>query len=157
MFSTAMVVGFAGLALLIGVGVGWFLGSQRRPAHRDAIQELETRLERAVEERSGYESEVREHFTRTAELLNRLTEDYRSVYQHIATGADQLCDGEVVVPADALAAPDNNEIPPQLVDVQQPLDYAPRKSPDEQGQLSEDFGLEKAAEPPGDTPERVSV
>jgi uncharacterized protein len=38
------------------------------------------------------------------------------------------------------------DIPAQLVDVMQPLDYAPRKTPDEQGQLSETFGLEKTHE-----------
>ncbi len=33
-----------------------------------------------------------------------------------------------------------------MIDVTQPLDYAPRKTPDEQGQLSETFGLERSAE-----------
>lgn len=157
MFSAAILAGAAALALVIGLGIGWMLGSQRRPAHRDAIQDLEARLEQAVEDRSEYESEVREHFATTAELLNRLTEDYRSVYQHIATGADQLCDGEVIVPADALAKPEQGEIPPQLVDVQQPLDYAPRKSADEHGQLSENFGIEKTAEPTEAEPARISI
>jgi len=30
-----------------------------------------------------------------------------------------------------------------MIGVVQPLDYAPRKSPDEQGQLSESFGMDK--------------
>ena len=34
-----------------------------------------------------------------------------------------------------------------LVDPAQPLDYAPKKSPDEAGQLSEEFGLEKDYKP----------
>ena len=35
----------------------------------------------------------------------------------------------------------------QLVDPSQPLDYAPKKTPDEAGQLSEEFGLEKDYKP----------
>ena len=33
------------------------------------------------------------------------------------------------------------------VDPAQPLDYAPKKTPDETGQLSEEFGLEKDYKP----------
>jgi uncharacterized membrane-anchored protein YhcB (DUF1043 family) len=147
MFTTTVLVVAVAAALIIGAGIGWLLGAQRRPAHRNVIEDLESRLEQAVSSRSDYEAEVREHFSRTAELLNRLSEDYRSVYQHIASGADQLCDGEVVVPADALTRDQAGEIPSQLIDVQAPLDYAPRKSADEEGQLSEAFGLEKSTTP----------
>jgi uncharacterized membrane-anchored protein YhcB (DUF1043 family) len=146
MFSVTTLVAAAAASLLVGLGLGWWIGG-RKPVGDDVVRDLEARLDRAVQERNDYESEVREHFSRTAELLNRLTEDYRSVYQHVATGAEQLCDGEVVVPANALGTRDDGEIPPQLVEVQQPLDYAPRRSPDEHGQLAEDFGLEKTATP----------
>jgi hypothetical protein len=42
----------------------------------------------------------------------------------------------------ALNSPDTEQ-KPHLVEVAQPLDYAPKK-PDEQGQLSETFGLDKS-------------
>ena len=85
-----------------------------------------------------------EHFSRTADLLNKLTDDYRSVYTHLANGADQLCGDQISMSEPALSAPPNDETDkPQLVEVAQPLDYAPKK-PDEQGQLSETFGLEKS-------------
>ena len=156
MFSVTMLIATALGTLVVGLGLGWWLGS-RKPVGDDAVRDLESRLDRAVQERNDYESEVREHFSRTAELLNRLTEDYRSVYQHFATGAEQLCDGEVAVPAASLGARDSDEIPSQLVDVQQPLDYAPRRSPDEQGQLSEDYGLEKGPEISAEPPSRASA
>ncbi|MGB0765150.1 MAG: hypothetical protein ACPGPG_08070, partial [Luminiphilus sp.] len=38
---------------------------------------------------------------------------------------------------------DDQEVPGNLLDVVPPLDYAPRKSPDEKGQLSETFGLDR--------------
>lgn len=156
MFSLTTLITATLATLITGLGLGWWLGS-RKPVGDDTVRDLEARLDRAVQERTDYESEVREHFSRTAELLNRLTEDYRSVYQHFATGAEQLCDGEVAVPAASLSARDDGEIPPQLVDVQQPLDYAPRRSPDERGQLSEDFGLDKGAEVAAEPPTRASV
>ena len=142
--ATLILVATAIIALGIGLAVGWTLGL-RRKSKRDVILDLEHRLERALESRADYEAEVAEHFAQTAQLLNRMTEDYRAVYSHVASGADKLCDGEIKMPPAALsAAPDDDaEIPPTMIDVVQPLDYAPRKDPDEQGQLSETFGMEK--------------
>ena len=74
-----------------------------------------------------------------------MTEDYRAVYGHLAAGADKLCDGQVNISPTTFASAleDNAEIPANMIGVVQPLDYAPRKSPDEQGQLSESFGMDK--------------
>ena len=144
---TLILVVTALLALCAGFTAGWLLGVRRR-SKRAVIKDLETRLERALENRADYEAEVAEHFATTAQLLNRMTEDYRSVYSHLAGGAEKLCDGAVNIPRTGIGAPvqDSAEIPPQMVDVMQPLDYAPRKDPREQGQLSETFGLEKTPE-----------
>ncbi len=147
MSPTLILVVTALLALCAGFTAGWLLGVRRR-SKRAVIKDLETRLERALESRADYEAEVAEHFATTAQLLNRMTEDYRSVYSHLAGGAEKLCDGAVNIPPTGIGAPvqDSAEIPPQMVDVMQPLDYAPRKDPREQGQLSETFGLEKTPE-----------
>ena len=143
--ATAILVATALVALGVGLAAGWTLGL-RRKSKRDVIMDLEHRLEKALESRADYEAEVAEHFGRTAQLLNRMTEDYREVYNHLATGADKLCDGAVSIPPASLAATsgDDSEIPAGMIDLMQPLDYAPRKSPDEQGQLSETFGLDKS-------------
>jgi len=150
--TIATLTAVALLSLGLGIACGWALG-MRRKSKRDVIIDLETRLERAIESRADYEAEVAEHFARTAELLNRMTQDYREVYNHLASGAENLCDGEIELPhAGSLMADgkDAQEIPGRLVDVIQPLDYAPRKSPDEKGQLSETFGLERPATPETD-------
>lgn len=142
-----VLVATALVALGIGLGAGWNLASRKR-SKRDVIMDLENRLERALESRADYEAEVAEHFSQTADLLNKLTSDYRAVYNHLASGADKLCDGEVTIPPAALSqARDEAEVPAHMADVMQPLDYAPRKTADEQGQLSETFGLEKPPEP----------
>ena len=137
------------VVLLIGTGLGavggwyWALAA-RQDNKRKLIMELESQLEQARESRADYEAEVSEHFAQTADLLHRLTDDYRAVYTHLAKGADRLCGDSVTMADPALTAPDGSaEVTPHLVEVAQPLDYAPKK-PDEQGQLSETFGLDKS-------------
>ena len=144
--SALVLVAVALIALAAGLALGWTLAGRKR-SKRDVIIDLETRLERALESRADYEADVAEHFAETAQLLHKLTNDYRAVYSHLASGADKLCDGEVTISPAALEnVTEAADIPAQLVDVMQPLDYAPRKTPDEQGQLSETFGLEKTHE-----------
>jgi hypothetical protein len=145
--SGAILIATALLGVGIGLGCGWLLGISKK-SKRDVIIDLESRLERAQESRADYEADVAEHFTKTARLLSRMTEDYREVYTHLAAGADSLCDGEIEIPnAKTLLDTNssNQDIPGSLVDVIPPLDYAPRKSPDEKGQLSETFGLDRPA------------
>lgn len=143
--ATAILIATAVIALGAGIAGGWFMGRRQRD-NADTVLELEARLEKALESRADYEAEVAEHFAQTAELMHRLTEDYRSVYNHLAKGASSLCDGAVDMPTPSLeAAEEAQEIPASLLDVSQPLDYAPRRNPEEQGQLSETFGLDRSA------------
>jgi uncharacterized membrane-anchored protein YhcB (DUF1043 family) len=129
----------------IGAGIGWYLAlNSRSDNKRRVIMDLENQLDQARQSRADYEAEVTEHFVQTAELLHKLTDDYRAVYSHLAKGADQLCGDQISLSAAALNAPsDQAGDPAQWADVAQPLDYAPKK-PDEQGQLSETFGLDKS-------------
>ena len=130
---------------VIGSLIGWYSAlASRGDNKRKIILELESQLDQARQNKVDYEAEVTEHFARTADLLNKLTDDYRSVYTHLANGADQLCGDQISMSEPALSAPPHDATDkPQLVEVAQPLDYAPKK-PDEQGQLSETFGLEKS-------------
>ena len=137
------------IALIIGGAIGSLIGwysalASRGDNKRKIILELESQLDQARQNKVDYEAEVTEHFSRTADLLNKLTDDYRSVYTHLANGADRLCGDQISMSEPALSAPPHDATEkPQLVEVAQPLDYAPKK-PDEQGQLSETFGLEKS-------------
>ena len=38
-----------------------------------------------------YRDQVTHHFMRTSELVQEMTQSYRSVYEHLASGAQQLC------------------------------------------------------------------
>ena len=137
------------IALIIGGAIGSLIGwysalASRGDNKRKIILELESQLDQARPNQVDYEAEVTEHFARTADLLNKLTDDYRSVYTHLANGADQLCGDQISMSEPALSAPPHDATDkPQLVEVAPPLDYAPQK-PDAQGQLSETFGLDKS-------------
>ena len=136
----------AALALGTGLGAGWFLGLRKR-SNRDVIIDLEQRLERALESRADYQAEVTEHFAQTAHLFERLTNDYRTLYSHMALGADKLSDGSVKLNPAMLNQDNENDISPYILDAAPPLDYAPKKDPQDQGQVAEDFGLEKSTIP----------
>ena len=127
----------------MGSVAGWYWAMNARGDNkRKLILDLETQLEQASQSRADYEAEVAEHFSQTADLLHKLTDDYRAVYTHLADGAQQLCGNQVSITEAALTAP-ADDAKPHLLEVEQPLDYAPKK-PDEQGQLSENFGLDKS-------------
>lgn len=133
------------VAAAIGGFIGWRVGS-RKSEDVATINELEAQLQAALDKRAEYENDVHAHFSKTAELLTQLTNDYKSVYQHIASGAQQLCDTRVDVPAllhaDEPATPSHSIIPETPA---QPLDYAPR-SENTPGQLDETFGLKTASD-----------
>ena len=143
MYSMANLI----FALLLGGGIGsvagWYWAMNARGDNkRKLILDLETQLEQASQSRADYEAEVAEHFSQTADLLHKLTDDYRAVYTHLADGAQQLCGNQVSITEAALTAP-ADDARAHLSEVEQPLDYAPKKA-DEQGQLSENFGLDKS-------------
>ncbi len=135
----------AAAALLIGLGLGLWLGRATSKGNQKS-REMERKLDQVLQDKKAYEDEVVEHFADTARLLNRLTDNYREVHTHLAEGANRLCQGQGPLALDQLGGrEDPAEIPPHLADVKQPLDYAPKTSPDEKGMLNEEFGLERKA------------
>ncbi len=145
----------AGVALLLlGLGLGLLFGRGMSPANQRQ-RDMERKLDQLLQDKKAYEDEVVEHFTDTAKLLNNLTERYREVHEHLAKGASTLCKGRGPVSMDRLeGSRESNEIPPHLADIQPPLDYAPKSSPDEKGMLNEEFGIERNK--PAATPEPVA-
>ncbi len=139
--------------IAIGVGVlilGWLIGllMGRRSSPADQkYRDVERKLDQVLQDKKAYEDEVVEHFSDTAKLLNSLTESYRDVHDHLAKGASALCQGEGPVALNRFnEVADSAEIPAHLADIQPPLDYAPKTSPDEKGMLNEEFGLERGKE-----------
>jgi uncharacterized membrane-anchored protein YhcB (DUF1043 family) len=138
-----IVIAVGAALLVLGLGIGLLLGRRTSIADQKH-REVERKLDQVLQDKKAYEDEVVEHFSDTARLLNGLTESYRDVHNHLATGAANLCQGLGPVSLDRLEnSADNPEIPAHLADIQPPLDYAPKTSPDEKGMLNEEFGLDR--------------
>lgn len=142
-YSLNILLAASAGAVVLGLLIGLLLG-RRSSSGNQKYREVERKLDQVLQDKKAYEDEVVEHFGDTAKLLNNLTASYRDVHDHLARGAATLCQGEGPVSLERLqGAEDPSEIPPQLADVQPPLDYAPKSSPDEKGMLNEEFGLER--------------
>lgn len=132
--------------LAIGVVVGVVIAS-RISSSPSRVRELETQIRKLKESHTEYKDSVSDHFGMTAELIQHMTESYREVYQHLASGAQDLCSNEVankLLPADSDAVFDASSNPEDAInELMPPRDYAAKQSPDQKGALSEDFGIEK--------------
>ena len=94
-----------------------------------------------------YKSQVTAHFKGTAERVNRLTEDYRELHQHLAEGALGLCEprqpGDEPPLLTSLGGPGYRSAASVPPSVNPPLDYAPRGSTQQPGMLNEEYDLER--------------
>ena len=132
-YSLEILIAAGAVLLILGLAIGMLLGRRTSTAGQK-YREVERKLDQVLQDKKAYEDEVVEHFSDTAKLLNGLTESYRDVHNHLAKGAATLCLGEGPVLLDRLEdGRDSAEIPAHLADIQPPLDYAPKTSPDEKG------------------------
>ncbi len=137
---------------LIGIVAGAALHKQFGHSGSQT-RRLSAELEEAQEKGEKYRQEVADHFSETAGLLNNLTQQYRDIHQHLASGADELCrndDGQslltgVPIELDMPARNAATEDLPNPHAQQPPLDYAPKDDASSTGVLSEEFGLDKIA------------
>lgn len=73
--------------LLLGLGIGLGFWSAQSQRNREA-----TRASDIQNELDAYRRHVTEHFGETAQHFQTLGQQYQSLYQHMAKGADALCD-----------------------------------------------------------------
>lgn len=142
------------IAAVVALIIGFFLGRRMAPGSQET-RELESKLDEAKAHQERYESRVNAHFADTASKLNALTQNYRDVYEHLASGASDLCSKDGAAQFTALAAPETEDtgdsdevIEQESVVVEPPRDYAPKTSPDDPGVLNERFGLEGSEDTP---------
>ncbi|MFC1749142.1 ZapG family protein [Pseudomonadota bacterium] len=93
----------------VGIVFGFVIGRGKEVHPTTKVRELEEKLEQASQDMDDYRGEVSEHFGKTAELFNQLTNDYRTVYEHLAESSEKLC-GDQVEKLKALTS-DSNEKP----------------------------------------------
>ncbi|NND38618.1 MAG: YhcB family protein [Pseudomonadales bacterium] len=147
------VVIFVGIAaavsgLLLGAGLHRSVGSSSAK-----VRKLKQALEQAKAQNRDYQSDVAEHFSQTAEMLNGLTRQYKSIHDHLAGGAEKLCrdpaghtllagGGPVQLSIEERRNDAEMRAKHEEANLQPPLDYAP-KTETRSGTLSEEYGLEK--------------
>ena len=133
-------------ALAVGIVIGVVFAS-RLNTSPSRVHELENQIRNLKENHIEYEDSVSDHFIMTAELVQHMTESYKEVYQHLATGAQDLCSTEVaskLLPASTDAVFDSNSANEESSGLLPPKDYAAKQNPEQKGALAEDFGLDKS-------------
>ena len=83
-----IVLGAIGL-LAAGGGLGFWLAQWRIRGESSKADEVRQQFD-------DYRREVTQHFGQTAEHFKAIGREYRELYEHMAGGADSLCDREAV-------------------------------------------------------------
>jgi hypothetical protein len=81
------------IALVAGALIGALAYRLLAPAVKQA-DKIKTELDVTREELNSYKASVNQHFDKTSELVNDLTQNYVKVYQHLAEGAQTLGDSK---------------------------------------------------------------
>ena len=117
---------------------------------------LQNQLDELQNDFKDYQNKVSDHFGTTAHLINKLTDSYRDVHEHMANGAESLCEDEAVKNrlSDALLSSNallSGKMTKRRAErskaIEQPKDYAPKQASDERGTLSEEFGMKPEDKP----------
>ena len=83
-----LVAGGFGL-LIAGIGLGYWVARLRVGKQAAKAKDVQKELD-------DYRNNVTEHFGRTAEHFQAISHQYRELYMHMASGADALCDQQVM-------------------------------------------------------------
>jgi uncharacterized membrane-anchored protein YhcB (DUF1043 family) len=150
------------ITLFLLGGVIGALGSYVVLTHNRSESSVERKLRDLQDEFTAYRENVNQHFNRTADLVNNLTESYVKVQRHLEEASVSFAEPPKSF---KLETQENSAVAtlPQFVAVetkekragrdatftesalQPPRDYAPKASPREKGTLAEDFGLDRSS------------
>ena len=75
------------LILAAGTGLGFWIGNRRRSGDSAKASEVQEAFD-------DYRRNVTEHFGQTADHFQAIGKQYRELYEHMASGAEALCDIE---------------------------------------------------------------
>ena len=85
-------------------------------ARHGRTRKLQEELDQLKDRFTDYRDQVTQHFMRTSELVQEMTQSYRAVYEHLALGAQNLCGGQIESPgakgtkAPSIAGDDEHEV-----------------------------------------------
>jgi len=86
------LIAFASGIVVGGIVAMLLTGNNRR------AEQLQQELDRLQNELDDYRGQVSRHFMRTSELVQQMTQSYREVYEHLASGSQQLCKNTIETP-----------------------------------------------------------
>jgi uncharacterized membrane-anchored protein YhcB (DUF1043 family) len=86
------IISLNGLITVTAICAISFIIGRLTSVGRKDVKRLETELDQSREELKKYRSQVTSHFQETARRVNAMTESYRNVHEHLAQGAQSLCD-----------------------------------------------------------------
>ena len=124
---------------------------------------VERQMRELQEEFTAYRENVNQHFNKTAQLVNNLTDNYIAMQKHLEDAAVSFAE-----PPKSFALEKTEQLPaakPEFASLEErqklelrpkasdaefqdnasmepPKDYAPKTKPGDKGQLSEDYGLD---------------
>ena len=78
------------LSFLLGSVIGCII-TYMIVARNNRTYQLQTELNELTDDFRDYRDQVTHHFMRTSELVQEMTQSYRTVYEHLASGAQHLC------------------------------------------------------------------
>jgi uncharacterized membrane-anchored protein YhcB (DUF1043 family) len=67
-------------------------------ARHGRTRKLQKELDQLKDRFTDYRDQVTQHFMRTSQLVQEMTQSYRAVYEHLASGAQNLCGGQIEAP-----------------------------------------------------------
>ena len=115
------------LGVLLGIGLGSIVTYALASRH-SRNQNLQTELDQLKERFTEYREQVSQHFMHTSDLVQEMTRSYRTVYEHLATGAHHLCGEPLDTPS--LGHPPPDTLPVENANSTSNADY------DEMAELS---------------------
>jgi hypothetical protein len=99
-YTSIAVVGI----LLLGIIIGAIVARLVLPSRRQ-LRRLTSELESLRAQHAAYRSNVTKHFETTSELVANMTASYKAVYDHLAAGAQNLCEGSKTLEGGEFGAP----------------------------------------------------
>lgn len=134
-----METGILLIVFAAGLIAGFLLAKISNKSIEDT-QVLKRKLEELREEHQGYQESVNEHFTHTADLIDKMNKNYNEIQSHLMQGAELLVNSEYRLEVNGSELDEEHNMEQGVPEAAAPRDYAP-KEPDQEGTLSESYGL----------------
>lgn len=146
MYSLSVLIIVSIVCLVLGGVAGYFAG-RLFSTDKKGFRAMEARANQAEEQLKQFQNDVTEHFKETSVLVNKLTENYKDVHEHLAAGAIKLANADIgrdlldSASKQWAQSDHHRDLLADETQVQPPRDWAPNN-----GTLSESFGLESSSE-----------